>query len=184
MAEDKKMIESKEQWYDLSRIWKWLTTEPGIMDKDLRPYYYACKEKIDYFSGATSKNDLSEIVDLLFRDEMTVVGRIDDLKNLTNQEAEQVFEVIVQKIMERGQFETKPKGIDGVIVLVQNKTELRENLVNFMDTIPADKAGIWIIRGWDKAIPKDCAERKGLERCLDKLKTSGTEIVKNALKNM
>ena len=184
MAEDKKMIESKEQWYDLSRIWKWLTTEPGIMDNDLRPYYYACKEKIDYFSGATSKNDLSEIVDLLFRDEMTVVGRIDDLKNLTNQEAEQVFEVIVQKIMERGQFETKPKGIDGVIVLVQNKTELRENLVNFMDTIPADKAGIWIIRGWDKAIPKDCAERKGLERCLDKLKTSGTEIVKNALKNM
>lgn len=184
MAEDKKMIESKEQWYDLSRIWKWLTTEPGIMDKDLRPYYYACKEKIDYFSGATSKNDLSEIVDLLFRDEMTVVGRIDDLKNLTNQEAEKVFEVIVQKIMERGQFETKPKGIDGVIVLVQNKTELRENLVNFMDTIPADKAGIWIIRGWDKAIPKDCAERKGLERCLDKLKTSGTEIVKNALKNM
>ena len=34
MAEDKKMIESKEQWYDLSRIWKWLTTEPGIMGLD------------------------------------------------------------------------------------------------------------------------------------------------------
>lgn len=184
MAKDKKIIESKERWYDLNRIWKWLTTEPEIMDKDLRPYYYACKEKIDYFSGTTSKNDLSEIVDLLFRDEMTIVGRIDDLKNLTNQEAERVFEVIVQKIMERGQFETKPKGIDGVIVLVQNKTELRESLVNFMDTIPADKAGIWIIRGWDKAIPADCAERKGLERCLEKLKNSGTEIVKNALKNM
>ena len=184
MVEEQKIIEGKERWYDLNRIWKWLYYEPEIADEDLRPYYYACKEKIDYFSGITSKNDLSEIVDLLFRDEMAIVSRTDDLKNLTNQEAEQVFEVVVQKIMERGQFETKPKGIDGLIVLVQNKAELRENLVGFIDTIPVDKTGVWIIRGWDKAIPTNCAERKNLNRCFDKLKNSGTEIVKNALKNM
>lgn len=184
MVEEQKTIEGKERWYDLNRIWKWLYYDPEIADEDLRPYYYACKEKIDYFSGITSKNDLSEIVDLLFRDEMAIVSRTDDLKNLTNQEAEQVFEVVVQKIMERGQFETKPKGIDGLIVLVQNKVELRENLVGFIDTIPADKTGVWIIRGWDKAIPTNCAERKNLNRCFDKLKNSGTEIVKNALKNM
>ena len=184
MVEEQKTIEGKERWYDLNRIWKWLYYDPEIADEDLRPYYYACKEKIDYFSGITSKNDLSEIVDLLFRDEMAIVSRTDDLKNLTNQEAEQVFEVVVQKIMERGQFETKPKGIDGLIVLVQNKAELRENLVGFIDTIPVDKTGVWIIRGWDKAIPTNCAERKNLNRCFDKLKNSGTEIVKNALKNM
>ena len=182
--EEQKTIEEKERWYDLNRIWKWLYCDPEITDEDLRPYYYACKEKIDYFSGITSKNDLSEIVELLFRDEMAIVSRIDDLKNLTNQEAEKVFEAVVQKIMERGQFETRPKGIDGLIVLVQNKAELRENLVGFIDTIPADKTGVWIIRGWDKAIPTNCAERKDLNRCIDKLKNSGTEIVKNALKNM
>lgn len=75
MVEDKK-VEAKEQWYDLNKIWKWITTEPEITDKDLRPYYYACKEKMDYFSGKTSKNDLSEIVELLFRDEMIIVGRV------------------------------------------------------------------------------------------------------------
>ena len=85
MAEDEKTVEPKERWYDLNKIGKWLTTEPEITDKDLRPYYYACKEKIDYFSGAIAKNDLSEIVDLPFRDEMAIAGRIDDLKNLTNQ---------------------------------------------------------------------------------------------------
>lgn len=68
MVEDKKTVEAKERWYDLNKIWKWITTEPEITDKDLRPYYYACKEKMDYFSGKTSKNDLSEIVELLFRD--------------------------------------------------------------------------------------------------------------------
>ena len=49
MVEDKKTVEAKERWYDLNKIWKWITTEPEITDKDLRPYYYACKEKMDYF---------------------------------------------------------------------------------------------------------------------------------------
>lgn len=139
MVEDKKTVEAKERWYDLNKIWKWITTEPEITDKDLRPYYYACKEKMDYFSGKTSKNDLSEIVELLFRDEMIIVGRVEDLKNLTNQESDQVFGIVAQKIMEKGQFDMKPKGIDGLIVLVQNKPELRKSLVDFIDAIPVDK---------------------------------------------
>ena len=183
MIEEQEIIE-KERWYDINKIWKWLCSEPEIADKDLRPYYYACKEKIDYFSGTSYKNDLAEIVDLLFRDEMVIAGRTDELKNLTNQEAEQVFEVVVQKIMERGQFDAKPKGMDGLILLVQNKIELRKNLVGFIDAIPADKAGVWIIHGWDKAIPRDCDERKELNQYYDKLKDSGTLIVRNALKNM
>lgn len=184
MVEDKKTVEAKERWYDLNKIWKWITTEPEITDKDLRPYYYACKEKMDYFSGKTSKNDLSEIVELLFRDEMIIVGRVEDLKNLTNQESDQVFGIVAQKIMEKGQFDMKPKGIDGLIVLVQNKPELRKSLVDFIDAIPVDKAGVWIIHGWDKAIPKDCDERKGVNQYFDKLKSSGTAIVKAALKKM
>ena len=184
MVEDKKTVEAKERWYDLNEIWKWITTEPEITDKDLRPYYYACKEKMDYFSGKTSKNDLSEIVELLFRDEMIIVGRVEDLKNLTNQESDQVFGIVAQKIMEKGQFDMKPKGIDGLIVLVQNKPELRKSLVDFIDAIPVDKAGVWIIHGWDKVIPKDCDERKGVNQYFDKLKSSGTAIVKAALKKM
>ena len=184
MVEDKEAVESKERWYDLNKIAEWLITEPEITDKDLRPYYYACKEKIDYFAGKSAQNDLSEVVDLLFRDEMAIVGRIEELKNLTNQEADQVFDVVVQKIMERGQFDTKPKGTDGLIVLVQSKPELRKSLVNFIDAIPVAKVGVWILHGWDRAIPKDCDERKLLSQYFDKLKSNGTLVVKAALKKM
>lgn len=184
MTEEAKVIEAKERWYDLNTIWKWITAEPEITDKDLRPYYYACKEKIDYFSGTAYKNDLSEMVDLIFRDEMAIAGRIDDLKNLTNQEAEQVFGIVTQKILEKGQFDTKPKGIDGIIMLVQYKSELRKNLVSFVDTIPIDKAGIWIINGWEKAIPRDCEERRNLEQYFDKLRKYGIPTVKAALKTV
>lgn len=184
MVEDSETVVERERWYDLNKIWKWLITEPEITGKDLRPYYYACKEKIDYFSGVTSKNDLSEIVDLLFRDEMAIAGRIDEVKNLTNQEAEQIFGIVAQKIMEKGQFDIKSKGIDGLTILVQNKPELRKDLVDFIDSIPTDKVGVWIINGWDKAIPKECDERKVLNKYFDKLKSNGTRIVKTALQNM
>ena len=35
---------------------------------------------------------------------MVIVGRVEELKNLTNQEAEQVFSVVAQKIMEKGRI--------------------------------------------------------------------------------
>ena len=54
--------ENKERWYDLDRISEWISTDPDITDKDLRPYYYASKEKFDYFSGKVSGNNLSELV--------------------------------------------------------------------------------------------------------------------------
>lgn len=115
---------------------------------------------------------------------MIIVGRVEELKNLTNQESDQVFGTVAQKIMEKGQFDMKPKGVDGLIVLVQNKPELRKSLVDFIDAIPVDKVGVWVIHGWDKAIPKDCDERKGLNQYLDKLKSGGMAIVKEALKKM
>lgn len=183
-GKEKNDTEDKERWYDWNWICKWLGTDPEIVDKDLRPYYYACKEKIDYFSGQTFRNDLSEIVDLLFRDEMIIVSRVEDLKNLTNQESDQVFGAVTQKIMEKGQFETKPKGVDGLIILVQNRPELRKKLIEFIDFIPADKVGVWVVHGWEKAIPKDCDERKRLDQYFDKLKNNGTKVVKEAIKKI
>lgn len=184
MVENDGEIENKERWYDLNRISEWISTDPDITDKDLRPYYYASKEKFDYFSGKVSGNNLSELVDLLFGDEMVIVGRVEELKNLTNQEAEQVFSVVAQKIMEKGQFESKPKGIDGLIVLVQNKPELRKSLVGFIDAIPIDTVGIWITNGWDKAIPKTCDERKVLNQYFEKLKKDGSATIKTVLNQM
>ena len=43
---------------------------------------------------------------------------------------------------------------------------------------------MWILHGWDRAIPKDCGERKILNQYIDKLKSNGTPVVKAALKKM
>ena len=57
-------------------------------------------------------------------------------------------------------------------------------MVNFIDVIPVAKVGVWILHGWDRAIPKDCDERKILNQYIDKLKSNGTPVVKDALKKM
>ena len=43
-------LSRNDNWFDANKIKDWILSEPDISDMDLRPYYYACKEKIDYFA--------------------------------------------------------------------------------------------------------------------------------------
>lgn len=171
-----------ENWFDPKEIKDWILLEPDIMDVDLRPYYYACKEKIDYFAGRAESSDLSEIVDILLKSEMVVTQYIDKLKGLTEQQSEQVFGIIAQRIMEKGNFENKPDGIDGLRILVQQKNSLRRQLADFIAGLPKTQVGVWVTNGWNKAIPSDCSEYSIIDKYFEELKTDGNPIVQGTLK--
>lgn len=171
-----------ENWFDPKEIKDWILLEPDIMDVDLRPYYYACKEKIDYFAGRAESSDLSEIVDILLKSEMVVTQYIDKLKGLTEQQSEQVFGIIAQRIMEKGNFENKPDGIDGLRILVQQKNSLRRQLADFIAGLPKTQVGVWVTNGWNKAIPSDCSEHSIIDKYFEELKTDGKPIVQGTLK--
>ena len=171
-----------ENWFDPKEIKDWILLEPDIMDVDLRPYYYACKEKIDYFAGRAESSDLSEIVDILLKSEMVVTQYIDKLKGRTEQQSEQVFGIIAQRIMEKGNFENKPDGIDGLRILVQQKNSLRRQLADFIAGLPKTQVGVWVTNGWNKAIPSDCSEHSIIDKYFEELKTDGNPIVQGTLK--
>lgn len=171
-----------ENWFDPKEIKDWILLEPDIMDVDLRPYYYACKEKIDYFAGRAESSDLSEIVDILLKSEMVITQYIDKLKGLTEQQSEQVFGIIAQRIMEKGNFENKPDGIDGLRILVQQKNSLRRQLADFIAGLPKTQVGVWVTNGWNKAIPSDCSEHSIIDKYFEELKTDGNPIVQGTLK--
>ena len=171
-----------ENWFDPKEIKDWILLEPDIMDVDLRPYYYASKEKIDYFAGRAESSDLLEIVDILLKSEMVVTQYIDKLKGLTEQQSEQVFGIIAQRIMEKGNFENKPDGIDGLRILVQQKNSLRRQLADFIAGLPKTQVGVWVTNGWNKAIPSDCSEHSIIDKYFEELKTDGNPIVQGTLK--
>lgn len=173
-----------ENWFNLEKIKDWILLKPDITNIDLRPYYYACKEKIDYFTERGELNDLSEIVDILFKDNMIITQHIENLKKLSELQAEQVFDVIAQKIMESGNFEKEPNGIEGLKILTQYKIFLRKNLANFIFRLPKAEVGVWVITGWDKAIPSDCNEYNIIDKYLDELQINGNPIVQKTLKTV
>jgi len=182
--ENNDSLNDSDKWFEVNEIWKWVLSDPDIEGKDLRPYYYACKEKIDYFAGRAEASDLSEIIDILFGQDMTIAQHDDKLKKLTDQEAEQVFEVVSQKIIEKAQFERKPDGIDGLIALVKNKPCLQEKLASFISTLPKKKVGLWVLNGWDKAIPKESPMQHIIKKYFSELKNEGSMVVKTTVSTL
>lgn len=177
-------VEIEDKWFDLNLMKDWLLSAPDIAGIDLRPYYYACKEKTDYFAGRVDKNDLTAIIDVLFSSDMTIMQHVEEIKGLSNPDANQVFEIVAQKIMEKGSFEQKPAGIDGLIILTEHKESLCGKLIAFIEGLPKDKVGVWVLSGWDKAIRKESEEANKLERYFENLKENGNKFVKAALRSM
>lgn len=162
-------IKLDDNWFELKHIKDWILSDPKLDNVDLRPYYYACKEKKDYFAGRSNKDDLAELVDILIRSEFTIKKHMDEIENLSDEDASRLFDIIQQKIMESGNLYKKPRGIDGIVTLVQKKEFLREKLIQFIKALPKKQVGIWIKQGWNKAIPKDYKEYDELHSYLNTL---------------
>lgn len=176
--------ENDEKWFDINEMRSWIISDPDIEEKDLRPYYYACKEKIDYFAGRVDSKDLNKIVEMLFCHEMTIVQHEDEIKALSDPDSEKVFEIISSKIMEKNKFVNKPDGIDGLISLVRNKTFLQTKLAEFISNIPKNNVGAWVTTGWDKAIPKGSPSYDILDKYFEELKSEGNQVVKTTLSRL
>lgn len=129
-------------------IVEWIRVEPLIGDIDLRPYLFIAKDKKDYFGASTSLGHLVALVDRLMESKYQVDAMQDELKKLTVHEAEEIFEGLVQKIKQIGDYQNKPRGIDGMIALVKSHEALSDNLVNFLGTLPVESLGVWVCRGW------------------------------------
>ncbi len=182
--EEKQASDKSIYWFDVRLLSKWLSTEPILNDIDLRPYYYACKERIDFFAGRKDENDLNEIIDYLFKDDMIIAQHVSELKALSDIESERVFEIISQKIMENGKFESIPKGINGLKQLVECKPNLQERFAIFISGIPYKDVGLWITSGFDRLFPNGSKSHRVYKDYKDKLQENGTDIVKKTLTTM
>ena len=67
---------------------------------------------------------------------------------------------------------------------MQSKPDLHKNLADFISTIPPKEIGVWVLTGFDKAIPKDSEAWKVLEKYRQSLMNDGSELVKKALRRL
>lgn len=176
----KEILISIDTWEDDKGFQEWIQTEPLLGNIDLRPYFFASKGSEDLLFSQAKIDRLRELVLALMGSTMTIASRNDQIKNLTEQDAEKVFDLICHKIKKIPNYITQPNGIHGLIALVSIHEELELKLVMFIESFDCSKVGAWICKGWDKAIKsRDMLVR--LEEYKKKLRKDGSALVKAAL---
>lgn len=154
------------EWKSSDTVCDWARLSPKLSGLDLRPYLFVTKDKKDYFGPVSVLGHLAGVVERLFGGKMTVQGYEAELKQLVQPEAEKVFEAVRAKIMSTGSFDTKPAGVDGLVVLVKAQPGLQSRLIDFLEALPSGKCGPWAVSGWQGVI-KDTECAAGLKKLLE-----------------
>lgn len=164
------------EWKASDLVYDWARLTPAFAGVDLRPYLFVTKDKKDYFGPVSVLGHLAGVVDKLFGGKMTVQGYGAELKQLAQPEADKVFEAVRSRITSTGAFDTKPDGIDGLIVLVKAQPSLQGPLLDFLEALPREKCGAWVVGGWQGVVKDtECSAR------LLKLLGEWSKVTKNPL---
>lgn len=163
------------EWKSSETVRDWARLSPKLSGLDLRPYLFVTKDKKDYFGPVSVLGHLAGVVEKLFGGKMTVQGYEAELKQLVQPEAEKVFEAVRSKIMSTGTFDTRPAGVDGLVVLVKAQPGLQSRLMDFLEALPSSKCGPWAVSGWQGVIKDtECTAR------LTKLLGDWSKVTSNA----
>lgn len=155
------------EWLSSKEILAWMTIEPSLDSEDLRPYLFVSKDRKDYFGSTTALGHLSSIAEKLFGNKLAVQTLTSDLQLLSAPEAAQLFEAVRGRIISTADFSVQPAGIDGLVVLVQSHPELQDSLVDFLEGLPVDSLGVWVVKGWNAAVTNQDAQKR-LSSLMDK----------------
>ena len=189
--EDKKQVKESSpasetpmftEWKASDVVCDWARLTPALADVDLRPYLFVTKDKKDYFGPVSVLGHLAGVVDKLFGGKMTVQGYETELKQLAQPEADKVYEAVRSRIMSTGAFDTKPDGIDGLIVLVKAQPSLQGPLLDFLEALPREKCGAWVVGGW-QGVVKDTECSARLLKLLGKWSKVTNPVLKAAAEN-
>lgn len=167
------------EWKTSKEIEDWIKINPPLGDIDLRPYIFVSKDKKDYFGISLSLGHLTNLAEKLFGSKLSVQALEPDLKKLIPQEARQLFDAIRSRLISSSSFETEPAGISGIVALVKLHSVLQAELMDFLEGLPKDKTGPWVVKGWEGAITEQL-QKERFAKLISSWVTSGNTVLKAA----
>lgn len=126
----------------------WAGVDPSLADVDLRPYVFVTRDKRGSLGGLAAASHLEGLVEKLMGPAIMVRGATAELAKLTGPEPEEVFEALRGRILQDDNFATKPKGVDGLVRLIEAKPALQRRLLDFIRDLPANRVGAWAASTW------------------------------------
>lgn len=167
------------EWLSSQAIKIWAGVQIMIGREDLRPYLFVAKDRKDYFGAASALGHLAAVVEQLLGTKFMVQSMGADLSRLARPEAVQLFEAVRGRIVGSGSFNTEPAGAVGLSVLIKAHPFLQSNLVDFLETLPSDRLGPWVCRGWEGVL-KEPEEVQRFDRLLGIWAAEGGKTLKAA----
>jgi len=141
-----------DKWKDDPHVVEWIKIEPLLGTTDLRPYLFVTRDRKNYFETLTVLGPVAILVESLLGPKISVQGKEPEIKLLTFTEATSIFEQIRRRIIENDEFKTQPAGIEGLSVLVKAHPDLQVHLLDFLESLPDEKLGPWVVSGWSEVI--------------------------------
>jgi hypothetical protein len=164
------------EWLSSKPIRAWAAVKPLLAGVDLRPYLFVTKDRKDYFGAASVLGHLAEVAEQLLGPKMAVQSMEADLKRLAPAEADQLFEAVRGRIVGGDVFDTEPPGVAGLVALVRVHPTLQSSLLDFLESLPTDKLGPWVVKGWEGVIGDGAAKAR-----FDELVTKWATTAKNPM---
>lgn len=169
-----------ETWINNSEFVVWASSGPLLGQVDLRPYFFASKEKEDFFFDHVKSDRLRSLISKLIGGTMNIASVDDEIKSLSSADARKVFEILSSKILKNSDINTMPKGIEGIKVLVSYHRDLELSLIELIETFDYKRVGVWICSGWEKCISTENPKLR-LGKYYESLSKEGNSLVKKAL---
>ena len=124
---------------------------------------------------------LTELVRKLMGQSFNVASATDEIKSLSEVEAEIVFDALSARVKQEGDISRVPAGIAGIRHLVGCKPQLEGRLLNLIESFDCSIVGTWMVAGWDKSIVSANGKAR-LQKYFAKLRADGNSTVQRALK--
>ncbi|WP_208950378.1 Qat anti-phage system ATPase QatA [Rahnella sp. ChDrAdgB13] len=119
----------------------WARIDPQLAGVDLRPYVFVTRDKQSSFVDSLISSHLTALIDKLMGPKLAVSAVKDDLEKLSAPEVDEVFETLVERILQQDSFIKKPDGIDGLQFVVQILPQTQRKLLEFIRRIQIPKTG-------------------------------------------
>ncbi len=148
-----------KEWLQEANVLTWARVNPPLSDVDLRPYLFITQTKSAFSATLSLSTQLLTLVDQLRGPSMMVSAKTVEVDALDQASAELVFDAIRSQIIQEDSFTEKPKGIDGMILLVKKKPSLQLKFLTFLEGLPKQKLGVWVVGGWTGVFAGEAEKR-------------------------
>lgn len=155
----------------------WMDIEPSLEGKDLRPYFFVCREKVDIFSGDVDEK-IRELVTVIGYGAFSARQKEDEIVGLDTSDAKKLFDIVADAAIHSNLSTTEcPKSIEGMRVLVKLRPELRGDLIDFLMALPPVNLGQWSVGGWEECIPSNSDMRNQLNEFLLRVEKNNRDAI-------